>query len=217
MYHSVMNGPVINKKEILRELSNIGITEDNLLSVYLFGSNYWGYTNEKSDIDLYVIVKKDIGIKQLDLEKISFRYICTLEETEEAILKGSWARFYVLTFASRLLIGEKVSLPDYPKEKALDYINGKKEDVVKILQSPLKWGYMTLMMRIFLINYLFSNIYSFHLKSYEECSMLNEKEKEFISMLYDKLFNHKEVGMEDKKRIVEIIDRLEVYIRKNLS
>jgi len=211
-----MNGPVIDIKEILKELRNIGITEDNLVSVYLFGSNYWGYANDKSDIDLYVIVKKDIGIKQLDLDKISFRYICTLEETEEAILKGSWARFYVLKFASKLLIGKKVSFPDFPKEKALAYIDGKKEDVEKILKSPLKWGYITLMIRVFLINYLFFNINSFNLKSYEECNILNEKEKGFISMLYERLFNHKEIGMEDKKRIVEIINRLEVYIRKNL-
>ena len=217
MYNYIMNGPVIDKKEILRELSNIGITEDNLLSVYLFGSNYWGYANEKSDIDLYVIVKKDIGLKQLDLERISFRYICTLEETEEAILKGSWARFYVLKFASRLLIGKKVTLPDYPKEKAIAYIDGKREDVEKILQSPLKWGYITLMVRVFLINYLFFNINSFNLKSYEECNILNEKEKEFLSILYDKLFNHKEIEREDKEKIIEIIENLERHIRKNLS
>ncbi len=216
MYNSIMNGPVIDIKEILKELSNIGIKEDNLVSVYLFGSNYWGYANEKSDIDLYVIVKKDIGIKQLDLDKISFRYICTLEETEEAILKGSWARFYVLKYASRLLIGDEVSLPDYPKNKAIAYIDGKREDVEKIIQSPLKWGYVTLMIRVFLINYLFFNINSFNLKSYEECEILSEDDKKFICMLYNNLFNHNGVDIEDKKKIIEIIDNLEKYIRKNL-
>lgn len=211
-----MSGPTINKKEILKELNKIGITEDNLISVYLFGSNYWGYANEKSDIDLYVIIKKDIVIKQLDLEKISFRYISTLEETKEAILKGSWARFYVLKYASKLLIGKDVPLPEYPKEKAIDFINGKREDVAKILESPLKWGYMTLIIRIFLINYLFFRIDSFNLKSYEICEILSEEEKEFISMLYENLFNHNDVAIEDKKRIVEIIEKLEGYIRKKL-
>lgn len=129
-----MNAPLIDKKEILKELSDIGITQDNIISVYLFGSNYWGYANEKSDIDLYVIIKKDIGIKQLDLDKISFRYISTLEETKEAILKGSWARFYVLRYASELLIGEEVSLPDYPREKTVIYLDGKREDVESVEQ-----------------------------------------------------------------------------------
>lgn len=212
-----MNGPVIDKKEILKELGKIGITKNNLVSVYLFGSNYWGYANEESDIDLYVIIKKDIGIKQLDLDKISFRYICTLEETEEAILKGSWARFYVLKFASRLLIGEKVSLPDYPKEKALAYIDGKREDVEKILKAPLKWGYITLMIRVFLINYLFLDIKSFNLKSYEECKVLNEEDKRFISTLYENLFKHKDVGIEEKKMVIKLIEKLEKYIRECLS
>ncbi|MGI5897837.1 MAG: nucleotidyltransferase domain-containing protein [Candidatus Dojkabacteria bacterium] len=207
----------VNKKEILRELGKIGITEDNVLSVYLFGSNYWGYANEQSDIDLYVIVKEDVGFKQLDLGKISFRYICTLEETKEAILKGSWARFYVLKFASRLLIGKKVVLPNYPKEKALAYIDGKREDVEKVVESPLKWGYMTLMVRIFLINYLFLDINSFDLKAYEKCNLLSEKEKEFIDMLYDNLFNHKDVDIQEKRKIVKIIDKLEEYIRKRLT
>lgn len=73
------------------------------------------------------------------------------------------------------------------------------------------------MVRVFLINYLFFNINSSNLKSYEECNILNEKEKEFISILYDKLFNHKEIEREDKEKIIEIIENLERHIRKNLS
>ena len=46
-----MDYSIIDRKEILRELENIGIAEDNLISVYLLGSNYWGYANEESDIE----------------------------------------------------------------------------------------------------------------------------------------------------------------------
>ena len=216
MYNQLMNREIIDTAKILSELKKIGITEDNLVAVYLFGSQYWGYANENSDIDFYVIIKKDIGVKQLDLEKISFRYISTLEETKEAILKGSWARFYVLKYASSLLIGKGVELPEFPREKTLEYLDGKRVDVEKILQSPLKWGYITLMIRVFLINYLFQNSTSFNLKSFEECKVLEEEDKRFIAMLYENLFNHKDVSTEDKERIIEIIERLEGYIRGNI-
>lgn len=216
IYNYMMANPIIDKEEILKELKNIGITQDNLVSVYLFGSKYWGYANEESDIDLYVITKKDIGIKQLDLEKISFRYISTLEETTEAVIKGSWARFYVLKYASKLLIGKEVSLPDYPKEKAVEYLNAKKEDIEKIPIAPLKWGYLTLMAHIFLINYFFYKSINFSLDSYKECRLLNNEEQEFISKLKKSLFNHKDVSLVQKEKIVRIIEKIDKYIIGNI-
>lgn len=207
----------IDRKEILKELKNIGITEDKLLSVYLFGSNYWGYANEDSDIDLYVVVKKDIGLKQLDLERISFRYISTLEETKEAILNGSWARYYVLKYASKLLIGERVSLPSFPKDKVKEYITAKKEDVIKIQDSPLKWGYLTLIAHIFLLNYFFYNSRNFSLDSYLESQLLKDGEKEVISELKRALFEHREVSLIQKKEIVRIIENIDKYILENIG
>ena len=212
-----MDYSIIDKKEILRELQNIGITEDNLISVYLFGSNYWGYANEESDIDLYVITKKDIGIKQLDLEKISFRYISTVEETTEAVLKGSWARYYVLKYASQLLIGEKITLPRFPKEKVEEYLNAKKEDVEKITKSPLKWGYLTLLAHIFLLNYFFYHNTDFSLESYKECKLLNKREQEFISKLKESLFDHEDVSLDQKREIVNVVEKIDKYILDNIE
>lgn len=212
-----MDKPIINKEEILKELKKIGITEDNIVSVYLFGSNYWGYANEKSDIDLYVIIKKDIGVKQLDLEKISFRYISTLEETTEAILKGSWARYYVLKYASQLLIGQSITVPPFPREKVKEYLKAKKEDVEKIPQCPLKWGYQRLLAHIFLLNYFFYNSKNFTLDSYKESKLLNQSEKEFIDKLKKALFHHNEVSIVEKEKIVEIIRKIDGYIIDNIE
>jgi len=216
MYNHVIGTPIIDKKDILKELKAIGITENNLISVYLFGSNYWGYANEKSDIDLYVIVKKDVGVKQLDLDRISFRYISTLEETTEAILKGSWARYYVLKYASQLLIGERITLPTFPKEKVKEYLNAKKEDVEKITKSPLKWGYLTLLAHIFLLNYFFYNSTDFSLDSYKECKLLNKREKEFISKLKESLFNHNDVSLAQKREIVKVVEKIDEYIKEKI-
>jgi len=213
----MMDNPIIDKEEILKELKNIGIKQDNLVSVYLFGSNYWGYANENSDIDLYVIVKKDVGVKQLDLDRISFRYISTLEETTEAILKGSWARYYVLKYASELLIGERITLPSFPKEKVKEYLNAKKEDVERITESPLKWGYLTLIAHIFLLNFFFYKSTNFSLDSYKECKLLDKDEREFISELKERLFKHKGVSKKDKYEIVRIIEKLDKYIIENIE
>ncbi len=164
-----------------------------------------------------MIVKKDIGIKQLDLDKISFRYISTLEDTIEAILKGSWARYYVLNYASQLLIGEEVILPKFPREKVKEYLSAKKEDIEKIHTSPLKWGYLTLMAHIFLINYFFFKGTDFSLDSFNECKLLNRGEQEFISKLKISLFNHKDVSLDQKKRIVRIIRKIDKYIAENID
>jgi predicted nucleotidyltransferase len=211
-----MNKQPIDKEKIIDELKKIGINDDNLIAVYLFGSNYWGYANENSDIDLYVITKKDIGIKQLDLEKISFRYISTLKETKEAISNGSWARYYVLKYASELLIGERIVLPKFPRDKVKEYINGKKEDIEKIPESSLKWGYLTLSAHIFLLNYFFYNSSNFSLDSYKESRLLNKEEKFFISELKKELFNHKDVSISKKKKIVKILEKIDKYILYNL-
>lgn len=217
IYNHMMANPIIDKEEILKELKKIGITQDNLVSVYLFGSCYWGYADEKSDIDLYVIIKKDVGIKQLDLDKISFRYISTLEETKEAILKGSWARYYVLKYTSKLLIGDRVELPEYPKEKVKEYLEAKKKDTGIIPQSPLKWGYLTLMAHIFLLNHLFYKTTDFSLDSYKECKFLNKEDQEFISKLKEALFNHKDVSVTQKERIVKTIEKINTYIVENID
>ena len=201
--------------EVFSELKKLGVGKEDVVSIYLFGSRYWGYAKEDSDFDLYVVLRNKISLDQKDVGLISFRYISTESETCEAIEKGSWARYYVLKFASKLIYGESIKLPEYPRNKFSDYLKAKRVDVEKIVESPLKWGYLTLMARVFYVNYYFDRIERFDLKSFKDCTFLTDSEKKFILGLYEKLFGYKLATMAEKQEIVRIVNKIEAELLGN--
>jgi predicted nucleotidyltransferase len=213
MYKEGMDmGDIFNKKEVFEALESVGVIESNVLAIYLFGSHYWGYDTEDSDIDYYVLLKDSIEKKQEDMGKISFRYLSSLDETNEAIRKGSWARYFILNYASKQVYGSRIKFSSYKKKMFLEYMKSKEKDIALIGERPLKWGFLTLMMYIFFINYFVSNITTFNLKDYSECVALNNEEKRFVSKLYVTLFTHTEVSGEEKSRIVELVNKLKQFI-----
>ena len=194
---------------VFEELKKLGVEKEDVVSIYLFGSRYWGYFTDDSDFDLYVVLRNKINLDQIDVGLISFRYLSTEEETIEAVAKGSWARYYVLKSASSLIYGKTIRLPEYPRNKFFDYLKVKRVDVEKIIEAPLKWGYVTLMARVFFVNYFLNKSEKYNLESFKYCDMLSDEEKIFTEGLYRKLFDHSPADVEEKQEIVRIIDKIE--------
>lgn len=84
---------------------------ERLAAVVLYGSHLWGYTEAKSDFDVFVLLKKKgeadeelLASLKRAFPNVNIVYFRTLEETKEKIKDGSWAQYLVL---------QKASLPIY--------------------------------------------------------------------------------------------------------
>lgn len=202
--------------EIFNTLGNIGIKQEDVVSIYLFGSYYWGYAAEGSDLDLYVILKTHSDRTNVKAGNIHFVYINTEDECNEKIRQGSWSHYYVLNHTSRGIWGKKIKFVEYPRDKALLYLKEKEGDLEGILIDKAKWSILTLMARVFLADYFLFNIKTFKLTDFKKCPIFNKEEKKFINMVYVKLFKGEDITMEDRRRMVELCEKVEEYIRENI-
>ncbi|MBN2015897.1 nucleotidyltransferase domain-containing protein [Candidatus Dojkabacteria bacterium] len=200
------------KEEILEKIEAAGIPKSNLYSVLLFGSHYWGYDSENSDIDLYIILKNKQE-KVSDTGNLSLHYQTTLKELNERINSGSWASYYVIKYASYLLFGMRPVLPEFPKKKILKYLDKKKEEIQLIENKNRKWAFLTLIKRVFFLNYFYNGVKSFKLEDFTKCKQLEKKDILFLSKQYDKIFKHTKEKKGDNRNLKVIIIKIEKVIK----
>lgn len=199
---------ILEQKEvILSKIQKAGIDIDNLHSVHLFGSHFWGYANENSDIDLYIVLKSPKD-KVPDIDNLSLHYQITTEEINQKISNGSWASFYVLNYCSELLYGEKVKTIEYPKVKIKDYLKEKSEDYNLIDEKGLPFAFIVIMLRIFFLNYVIG-INSFKLDDFKKSNVLSVEQKTFLERKYNDLYMGRRIDNEDRQVFQKLFKNLD--------
>ncbi len=202
---------ILEQKEvILSKIQKAGIDIDNIHSVHLFGSHFWGYANENSDIDLYIVLKSPKD-KVPDIDNLSLHYQITTEEINQKISNGSWASFYVLNYCSELLYGEKVKTIEYPKEKINDYLKEKSEDYNLIDEKGLPFAFIVIMLRVFFLNFV-NGIKSFELTDFRKCNGLSFDQKSFLERKYQDLYGDRSFNDHDKSEFKKIFKELDLRI-----
>lgn len=198
------------REEILSKVIEAGIPKENIHSIHVFGSYFWGYANIDSDIDLYVILKEQRE-KVKDIEKISLHYQITPTQVTQKIKLGSWASYYVLKYASYRLFGEKLEVPKYPKHKFIDYLAKKRADINNFKIYPAKVQFIVVMVRIFYLNYL-NNIGSFRLTDFQKCKLLSQAEVELLEKVYTNVFSRNNNSSEEIEELLSIANKIELHI-----
>lgn len=208
---------VKRKKEIINIVKESGIPLSNLHSLYLYGSHLWGYDTEKSDIDLYVIVKSEVEPVKCRLD-VSLHYQKTPDQIRERISKGSWASYFCLNYASYKLYGKDVETGEFKKETMKNFIEKHRQKEIKeMLERSRSWCYHVFIKRLFFLNYFFHNIKTFKLTDYQRSKFLNTKEKNFLEEQYVKIFNHDEDQGEDKKKLKDLSLNMEEFILDKIN
>lgn len=212
-----MIADIIKQREtILASIAKAGIPQPNLYSVLLYGSHYWGYDRPDSDIDLYIVVKK--GQERLkDIENISLHYQITPQQVNEKVRNGSWATYFCCKYASYLLYGKRVEVPDYPKEKILDFLKKHKEDEIDmLLKASRHWCFQALMKRLFFVNYFFNNVKTFKLTDFQLCKQLSQEEIKFLEEQYVKIFQQAPEDIQDNKELKALTLKVEDMIKTKI-
>lgn len=213
-----MIADIIKRKEdIFEEIEEAGIPKENLAAVYLYGSHYWGYDTKESDVDLYILVKEEQD-KCSDIGKVSLQYQATLEQIQKAVSMGSWPSFYTINYASYLLFGEDVNLPEYKKETFKNYIERRREQEIfkQMKDRPRRWCYQELIKRIFFLNYFYNSVSTFKFTDFWLCDQLEDDEKVFLEDQYVKIFKHDEEIDEDRDQIISMTKSLDKELMSKL-
>lgn len=205
------------RNTILEKIEKAGIPRSNLSSVLLYGSHYWGYDRPDSDIDLYLVLKKKQE-KAEDFENISLLYQITYEELVERVKQGGWSSFFCSRYASYLLYGQRPKVPDYPKERIIEYLNKKRgPEVEKISGYPRRKAFQIVMWRIYFLNYYFNNIATFKLNDFQYCRQLSDSEIAILEEQYVKVFEHAPEDKSDNKRPKALTLKLEKIIEDKIE
>lgn len=212
-----MIADILNKrKKIIKKIEQAGIQKSNLYAVLLYGSHLWGYDTKKSDIDLYVLVNEDQK-NVVDIDNISLHYQMTPDQLREKVNTGSWASFFCVRYASYLVYGTRPTIPEYPKEKIIQYLDKNKELELDVMEDHSRsWCFQTLIKRIYFINYFYNDIKTFKMIDYQHCKQFSQDDRNFIEDQYVKIFTNAPQTSKDNKKLRKITLQAEEFIKKNI-
>ena len=127
---------------------------------------------------------------------------------------GSWPSYYTLNYASYLIYGNRIDLPEYKKETFKNYINRRREQEIfeQMKERPRRWCYQELIKRIFFLNYFYNSVSTFKFTDFWHCKQLEEDDKKFLEYQYVKIFNHANKNNEDRDRIIKLTKVLDRFI-----
>jgi len=204
---------ILQRQRILGLIEKVGIPLSNLQSVHLFGSHYWGYDTDKSDIDLYIVVKKKQE-QVKDIENLALHYQQTPQNIQKAIKKGGWGSFYTLKFASYRLFGQYFDIQKFKKEKILDYLKSVDYEKEEVNRKDRKWAFFSFIKRMFIVNYFQNNISTYKINDFQKCSQLEDEEINFLEKEYCKLMRKEFDIDEEKQDYLYLINKIEGILLK---
>lgn len=199
------------KESILSQISS-QTDLNNIQVILLLGSHLWGYAGDSSDVDLIIIYKQRPIQKVEPFEDVTAEIQVDLENWQAKMARSNWDNYFQATFCSYPLYGE---LPQYEfsRGKIVEWFQEKYSfHFDSILVKSTKQGFLTLMSRVFYLNYYFSKKGAFKLQDFWYCEYLSADDKHFLELQLILLFERKDNTPEEKQQIKEIAEKLQSKI-----
>lgn len=206
-----MNSIIRQKEEILKLIEDFGVELDNVQSIHLIGSHFWGYASEaESDIDLLIIDKDYVNTDEIAIEDMRINAIrSNIKGLRKNMIEGNFWKFLISQKNFYPLYGHPVTMEfESTREQTRNYFQSKYErDVETIINLPIKSGFHTVMKFIQYLNHT-QNIGSYKLTDFSISPDLNEKEKEILEKAYIHTFNRTDADQSLKIEIKDIAQKL---------